>query len=68
MCVRAWVRACVHVRASVCVCACVRTCVRVYVCVCVCVCVNYSLMLHTVQTKDKFPCMILARTINHLIS
>ena len=47
---------CVFVR--VCVCG---------VCVCVCVCVNYSLMLHDVQTRDKFSCMILAWTINNLI-
>ena len=41
-------------------------------CVCVCVWVggwvggwvNYSLMLHTVQTRDKCPCIILAWTIN----
>ena len=58
----------------VCVCACVRACVRAYggggcitVSVRLCECVNYSLMLHNVQTRDKFPCMILASTINRLI-
>ena len=44
-----------------CVCVCERE--RV----CVCVCVNYSLMLHNVQTRGKFPCIILACTINNLI-
>ena len=33
----------------------------------VCMCVNCSLMLHNVPTSDKFPCMILALTINNLI-
>ena len=48
-------------------CACVRACVRV--CVRACVCVNYSLMLHNVQTRDKFPCMILVWTIiNRILS
>ena len=34
---------------------------------CVCVCVNYSLMLNNVQTRDNFPCMILAYAINNLM-
>ena len=49
----------------------VRVCVRVCVCacarVCVCVCVNYSLVFHNVQVRDKFPCIILAWTLNSLI-
>ena len=38
------------------VCACACMCMHV----CVCVCMNYSLMLHNEQTRDTFPCMILA--------
>ena len=37
ICLRACVRACVHVGACVRVCACVCVCVRVCACVCVCV-------------------------------
>ena len=40
---------------------------KLRVCVCVCVCVNYSLSLYNVQTRDTFPCIILAWTINDLI-
>ena len=38
-----------------------------YVCVIVsvCVCVTYRLMLHNAQTRDKFPCMILAWTADN---
>ena len=54
-------------------------CVYVYVYVCVCggggggarararAPVNQSLTLHNVQTRGKFPCMLLAWTINGLI-
>ena len=38
-CVRARVRACVHVRACACVRACVCVCVRARACVCACACV-----------------------------
>ena len=43
-------------------------CVRMCVCVCVHVhvSVNYHLILHKVQTRDKFLCMILAWTINKI--
>ena len=49
--------------AIVCVCACVRACVRACVPARARVRVNYSLILHNVQTRDKFPCMILAWTV-----
>ena len=49
---------------SVCLCVCVCLCGCVCVCVGGCGCVNYSLMLRTVQTRDKCPCIILASTIN----
>ena len=35
-------------------------------CVCVCMCFNQSLMLHHMQTRDTFQCMILAWTISNL--
>ena len=63
---------CVCACVYVCVCVCVFVCVCMFVCVCVWVCtrscVNYSSMLHNVQTRDKFPCTILAWTINNPIS
>ena len=41
------------------------------VCVCVCVCirarVNHSLTLHNAQTRNEFPCVILATVLSYLI-
>ena len=42
----------------------VQACMHVWVCTCV----NYSLVLYNVQIRDNFPCMILAWTINSLVS
>ena len=72
VCARECVCVCVCVHAFVCVCgggACERVCMRVRACVRArgCVRINYSFMLHNVQTRDKFLCMILAWTINNYI-
>ena len=67
-CVCVCVCVCVQAYACVCVCVCMHVCVCVCVCVCARVCVNYSSVLHNVQTRDIFPCTILAWTINNPIS